>query len=144
MSEQTQEPVFQIEKMYVKDLSIEVPNAPEIFLEREAPQVDVEMSTQARQVEEGIYEVLLNVSVSSRIGEDKTQFLVEVAQGGVFQIRNIPADDMEPVLMIGCANILVPFAREVVADATTRAGFQPVLLAPVNFEAIYASQRQSA
>ena len=143
MSENAQ-PVFSIEKLYVKDLSLEVPGAPQIVLEREAPQVNVQLRTEAQNIDEGVYEVVLTVTVSASIGEDRTLFLVEVAQGGIFQIRNVPEGDLEPVMMIGCPNILFPYAREAVSDAVTRAGFQPVLLSPVNFETLYQSQRQQA
>jgi len=141
MSENAQ-PVFSIEKLYVKDLSVEVPGAPQIFLEREAPQVNVQLRTEGQNVDDGVYEVTLTVTVSAKIGEDRSLFLVEVAQAGIFQIRNVPESDLEPVMMIGCPNILFPYAREAVSDAVTRAGFQPVLLSPVNFEALYQSQRQ--
>ena len=143
MSENAQ-PVFSIEKLYVKDLSVEVPGAPQIFLERETPQVNVQLRTEGQVVEEGVYEVTLTVTVNARIGEDRNLFLVEVAQAGIFQIRNVPQEDLDPIMMIGCANILFPYAREAVSDAVTRAGFQPVLLSPVNFESLYQSQRQQA
>ena len=143
MSENTQ-PVFTIEKLYVKDLSLEVPNAPKIFLDREAPQVNVQLRTDGNQVDDGIFEVVLTITVSAQLPEDRTVFLVEVAQAGIFQIRNVPADDLEPIMMIGCANILFPYAREAVSDAVTRAGFQPVLLSPVNFESLYQARQQEA
>lgn len=141
MTENAQ-PVFSIEKIYVKDLSLEVPNAPQIYLERENPQINVQLRTDGNAVDEGLFEVTLTVTVSAKIGEDRSVFLVEVAQAGVFQIRNIPEGDLEPVMMIGCPNILFPYAREAVSDAITRAGFQPVLLAPVNFEALYQARQQ--
>ncbi|HAF54042.1 MAG TPA: protein-export chaperone SecB [Thauera sp.] len=141
MAENNQ-PVFSIEKLYVKDLSLEVPGAPQIFLERETPQINVQLRTSGQAVEDGVYEVTLTVTVNARIGEDRNLFLVEVAQAGIFQIRNIPEGDLEPVMMIGCPNILFPYAREAVSDAVTRAGFQPVLLSPVNFESLYQAQRQ--
>ncbi len=143
MSENAQ-PVFSIEKLYVKDLSVEVPGAPQIYLEREAPQVNVQLRTEGKSIDEGVYEITLTVTVSATIGEDRTLFLVEVAQAGIFQIRNVPEADLEAVMMIGCPNILFPYAREAVSDAVTRAGFQPVLLSPVNFEALDQSQRQQA
>ncbi len=143
MAENSQ-PVFSIEKLYVKDMSLEVPGAPQIFLERESPQINVQLRTSGQAVDEGVYEVTLTVTVDAKIGEDRSLFLVEVAQAGIFQIRNIPEGDLEPVMMIGCPNILFPYAREAVSDAVTRAGFQPVLLSPVNFEALYQSQRQQA
>ena len=121
MSENAQ-PVFSIEKLYVKDLSVEVPGAPQIFLERETPQVNVQLRTEGQVVEEGVYEVTLTVTVNARIGEDRNLFLVEVAQAGIFQIRNLPEGELEPVMMIGCPNILFPYAREAVSDAVTRAG----------------------
>lgn len=141
MTEQTQ-PVFSIEKLYVKDLSLEVPNAPKVFLERDNPQVNVQLRTDGNNVEEGIYEVTLTVTATAKLPNDKTLFMVEVAQSGIFQIRNVPQQEIEPVMMIGCPNILFPYAREAVSDAVTRAGFQPVILAPVNFEALYHAQKQ--
>ncbi|MBD5802061.1 Protein-export protein SecB [Azoarcus sp. Aa7] len=144
MSENAQAPVFSIEKLYVKDLSLEVPGAPRIFLERENPQINVQLRTEAAGVDEGVYEVTLTVTVSAKLADERTVFLVEVAQGGIFQIRNIPEGDLEPVTMIGCPNILFPYAREAISDAITRAGFQPVVLAPVNFEALYQAQQQQS
>lgn len=144
MSDTSQQPVFSIEKLYVKDLSLEVPNAPQIFLERENPQINVQLRTESNAVDEGIFEVALTVTVTAQLPEDKTVFLVEVAQAGIFQIRNVPAEDLEPITMIGCANILFPYAREAVSDAVSRAGFQPVILAPVNFEALFQQNREQA
>ncbi len=143
MTEETpqQQPVFSIEKLYVKDLSLEIPNAPEIFLEREAPQVDVQLQTQGKDVQEGIFEAVLTITVTAKLKE-KTVFLVEVAQAGLFQIRNVPPADMEPILGIACPNILFPYAREVISDAVTRAGFPPVVLNPMNFEAVYQQRQQ--
>lgn len=144
MSETAEQPVFSIEKLYVKDLSLEVPNAPQIYLEREAPQISVQLRTEGNAVDEGVFEVKLTVTVTAKLGEEKTVFLVEVAQAGIFQIRNVPQEDLEPIMMIGCANILFPYAREAVSDAVARAGFQPVILAPVNFEALFQQNRQQA
>ncbi|HRD32650.1 MAG TPA: protein-export chaperone SecB [Rhodocyclaceae bacterium] len=143
MAENAQ-PVFSIEKLYVKDLSLEVPHAPKIFLERENPQVNVQLRTDGKPVDDGIFEVTLTITVSAKLPDERTLFMVEVAQAGIFQIRNIPEGDLEPVMMIGCPNILFPYAREAVSDAVTRAGFQPVVLAPVNFEGLYQTQKQQA
>jgi preprotein translocase subunit SecB len=141
--DQNQQAVFKIEKLYVKDLSLEVPNAPAIYLDSTAPGVNVDLSTQAAAIGEGFFEVSVTVTVTAKIEEgDKTVFLVEATQAGIFQIRNIPNEEIEPILMIGCANILFPYARETVSDAITRAGFQPVLLAPVNFEGMYEARQQ--
>ncbi len=138
MTENTEnsQPVFSIEKVYVKDLSLELPNAPGIFLEREQPAVEVGLKSEASGLDNGVFEVVLTVTVTSRIGE-KTQFLVEAAQAGVFQIQNVPNEEIDPVLSIACPNILFPYARETVSDLITRGGFPPILLAPVNFEALY-------
>ena len=140
MSEQ-ENPVFAIEKLYIKDLSVEVPNAPQIFLERESPKVSIQLQTNARGIGEGVYEVTLTTTVTSKI-EEKTVFLVEVGQAGIFRVQNVPAENMEPLLSIACPNILFPYTREVVSDAVIRAGFSPVLLQPVNFEALYMSRLQ--
>jgi preprotein translocase subunit SecB len=139
--EQNEQPVFAIEKLYVKDLSVEVPNSPEIFLEQESPQVAVQLNTSGRGVGEGVYEVVLTVTVTTTLGE-KTVFLVEVGQAGIFRIQNIPEDQLEPLVAIACPNVLFPYAREAISDAVTRAGFQPVLLQPVNFEAMYMQRMQ--
>jgi preprotein translocase subunit SecB len=138
---QSNQPVFSIEKVYVKDLSLEIPNAPAIFLERDAPQVDIQLHHNSTGVENGVYQTTLTVTVTAKVG-DKTMFLVEVAQAGIFVCRNIPAQELEAVLAIACPNILFPYVREVISETTVRAGFPPVLLAPVNFEAIYQAQRE--
>jgi preprotein translocase subunit SecB len=144
MSEpQNNQPVFSIEKVYVKDLSVEIPNAPQVFLEREAPTVDIQLHHNSNSVEDGVYETVLTVTVTAKASE-KTMFLIEVAQAGIFVARNIPAQELEQVLGIACPNILFPYVREVISDTVVRAGFPPVILSPVNFEAIYQSQRQPA
>ena len=143
--EQNEQPVFGIEKLYVKDLSVEVPNAPEVFLEREAPQVEIQLNTSGRGVGEGVFEVVLTVTVTAKFAE-KTVFLVEVGQAGIFRIMNVPDDQVEPLIAVACPNILFPYARETVSDAVTRAGFSPIVLQPVNFEAMdmQRMQEQSA
>lgn len=140
MSEQ-ENPVFQIEKLYVKDLSVEVPNAPQIYLEREAPNVGVQLQTTAQGLGDAVYEVTLTVTVTAKI-EEKTVFLVEVGQGGIFRVENVPQENIEPLLSIACPNILFPYAREVVSDAVIRAGFAPVVLQPVNFEALFMARME--
>lgn len=139
--EQNEQPVFAIEKLYVKDLSVEVPNAPEIYLEQEAPQVAVQLNTTGRGIGDGVFEVVLTVTVTTTLGE-KTVFLVEVGQAGIFRIQNVPEEQLEPLVAIACPNVLFPYAREAISDAVTRAGFQPVLLQPVNFEAMYMQRMQ--
>jgi len=140
---QNNQPQFSIEKVYVKDLSLEIPNAPGVFLERDVPTVDIQLHHNSNSVEQGVYQTVLTVTVTAKV-KDKTMFLVEVAQAGVFAARNIPAQDLEAVLAIACPNILFPYAREVVSDIVVRAGFPPVVLAPVNFEAIYQAQQPQA
>ena len=137
-----QQTVFNIEKLFVKDLSLEVPNAPAIYLEREAPQIDVNMSTESRALGEDLYHTSITVTVTSKIG-DKVMFLVECTQAGIFRIQNVPQDQMAMVLGIGCPNIVFPYLRETVSDVIIRAGFPPLLLNPVNFEALFLQQQQA-
>lgn len=142
-TDQNAAPIFSIEKLYVHDASIEVPNAPAIFTERTTPQINVELGNSAQQIEDGIFNVSIKVTVTAKI-EDKTAFLVEVNQSGIFAIRNVPQENMEPILAVACPNILFPYAREAISDMVTRAGFMPVLLNPINFEALYLQQQQQA
>lgn len=140
-AQQSNQPVFSIEKVYVKDLSLEIPNAPQIFLEREAPQVDIQLHHNSNAIEDGVYQTMLTVTVTAKVGE-KTLFLVEATQAGIFVARNIPTGELDAVLGIACPNILFPYVREVISDTVVRAGFPPVILSPVNFEAIYQTQRE--
>ena len=137
---QNNQPVFSIEKVYIKDLSLEIPNAPQVYLEREAPTVDIQLHHNSSGVEEGVYETVLTVTVTAKV-KDKTMFLVEAAQAGIFVARNIPPGELEAVLGIACPNILFPYVREAISDIVVRGGFPPVILSPVNFEAIYQAQR---
>ncbi|HNX71445.1 MAG: protein-export chaperone SecB [Rivihabitans pingtungensis] len=139
MSEQDLQPVFSIEKIYVKDLSLEIPHAPQIFLEREQPEIDMQLATEGKQLEDGVFEAVITVTVTAKLGE-KVMFLVEAAQAGIFQIRGVPEEEISGVLAVACPNILFPYVRETVSDVVNRAGFPPVLLSPINFEALYAQQ----
>ena len=139
--EQIEQAVFGIEKLYVKDFSVEVPNAPEIFLEHDAPQIEIQLNSSGRNVGENVFEVVLTVTVTAKL-TDKTVFLVEVGQAGVFRIVNVPEDQLQPLIAVACPNILFPYAREAISDAVTRAGFQPIVLQPVNFEAMYMQRLQ--
>ena len=134
--EQQQAPVFSIEKIYAKDLSLEIPHAPQAFLERDTPEIEVQLHSEGGGIEQGMYQVVLTVTVTAKIGE-KTLFLVEAGQAGIFQIQNVPEADIEPILSVACPNILFPYARETISNLVNRAGFPPMLLAPVNFDAIY-------
>lgn len=144
MTEAAQEnaqPMFNIEKLYVKDLSLEIPHAPQIFLERESPQIGVQLSTQTATIEADVHEVMITTTVTARVGE-KVMFLIEVKQAGIFRLSNLPDEDMEPALAVMCPNILFPYLREVVSSIAVRAGFAPVLLSPVNFDALYQQHKQ--
>ena len=135
------QPSFQIEKIYVKDLSLELPNAPQVFLQTENPQLEIQVRNEGQKFADALYEVVVTVTVTARVGE-KTLFLAEAAQAGIFSLRDIPDADIGPLLGIACPNILYPYVREAISDMVTRAGFPPVLLAPVSFEALYAQRSQ--
>ena len=137
------ETVFSIEKIYVKDLSLDVPNEPKIFLEREQPKIDVQLQTKSAALDEHLHEVTLRVTITAKV-QEKTMFLVEAVQAGVFQSRNATPQDLELILAIGCPNILFPYARETISDVVTRAGFPPVILNPVNFETLYRERQKQA
>jgi len=135
-------PEFNIEKLYVKDLSLEVPHAPSIFLEREAPKVDLQLNTEYSAIGEGIYEVIISVTLTAKMStSDKVMFLIEAKQAGIFHVRNIAQAELEPIMAVVCPNILYPYIREVVTDMSVRAGFAPVLLNPINFDAMYQQQK---
>jgi preprotein translocase subunit SecB len=138
--EQANQPVFQIQRIYVKDLSLEQPNAPQILLEQAQPQVDVNLNLSAAPFAEGLYEVAVTATVTAKVN-DKTLFLVEAKQAGIFEIRNIPEDQLQPIIAIACPQIVYPYLRAVVSDIITRAGFPPVHLTEVNFQAMYEAQR---
>lgn len=139
MSEQ--QPVFSIQKVYLKDLSLEIPNAPQIFTEPESPTVDVNLHSETKAIDNGVYEVVLTATVTAKLRE-KTVFLVEVAQAGIFLIQNVPQQDFEAMVNVACPRTLLPYARETVSNTLARAGFPPVLLPHVGFESIYQQRVQ--
>ena len=141
MSEELQ-PVFSIERLFVKDLSLEVPNAPQIFLEQGEPEVDMRVSTNSEKLEDGYYNVDVTVTVTAKLNAERTMFLNEVTQSGIFRLENIPEEDVQLLLGVACPHILFPYAREAISTSVTRAGFPPVLLAPINFEAMYQQQQE--
>ena len=141
MSEELQ-PVFSVERLYVKDLSLEVPHAPQIFLEQGEPEVDMRVSTGNTKLEDGFYSVDVTVTVTAKLNVERTMFLNEVTQSGIFRLENIPEEDEKLLLAVACPNILFPYAREAVSSEITRAGFPPVLLAPINFESMYQQQQE--
>ena len=140
-AQESNQPVFNIEKIYVKDLSLEIPHAPNIFLERETPQIDVQLSTQTEKIEGDIYEVMITHTVTAKVGE-KVMFLIEAKQAGIFRLSNLPKEDMESVLAVMCPNILFPYLRELISNIAVRAGFAPVMLNPVNFDMLYQQHKQ--
>ncbi len=133
-------PVFQIQRVYLKDLSLEQPNSPAILLEQEQPSVDIQLGVEATPVAEGIFEVAVTATVQTKI-KDKTVFLVEAKQAGIFEIRNVPEEQMGAIIGIACPQIVYPYLRGNVADTVTRAGFPPVHLAEINFQAMYEQQQ---
>ncbi|MCA3252798.1 MAG: protein-export chaperone SecB [Pseudomonadota bacterium] len=134
-------PVFQIQRMYLKDLSLEQPNSPQILLEQAQPQVDINLGMQAEPVVEGIYEVSVMATVTTKVA-DKVLFLVEAKQAGIFEIRNLPDEQMQGILGIVCPQMIYPYLRAIVSDVCTRAGFPPILLTEVNFQALFEAQQQ--
>ena len=136
MSEPQQQPSFQIEKIYVKDLSLEIPSGPQAFMQQAQPQLEVQINTAGGQLAEGYYEVSVRATVTAKAAE-RTLFLVEAVQAGIFALRNVPAEEIEPLLNVGCPTIVFPYLRETISDLITRGGFPPVLLSPVSFEALY-------
>jgi preprotein translocase subunit SecB len=135
-----QEPVFQIQRVYLKEASLEQPNSPSILAQAEPPAVDVQLAVEAQTVAEGVYEVLVTATVHTKIG-DKTVFLVEAKQAGIFDIRNLPAEQMGPIMGVVCPQIVFPYLRSNVADVIQRAGFPPVHLQEINFQALYEQQQ---
>lgn len=133
-------PVFQIQRVYLKEISLEQPNSPAILLEQAQPSVDIQLGIEANPLAEGVFEVCVTATVQTKIS-DKTVFLVEAKQGGIFEIRNIPEDQMGAILGIACPQIVYPYLRGNVADIIQRAGFPPVHLSEINFQAMYEQQQ---
>lgn len=140
-SEQGQQAQFVIQKIYVKDLSFETPNSPRIFTQEWKPELNLQLSNENQRVAENIHEVVLSLTVTAKLG-DQTAFLAEVHQAGIFMLNGYSDENLGSLLGSYCPNILFPFAREVVADLVTKGGFPPLLLAPVNFDALYTQQQQ--
>ena len=138
--QQPEAATFQIEKIYVKDLSLEIPHAPKIFTEQVQPEVQVQINTEAQQFADGYYEVTVTGTVTARLGE-RTLFLAEAVQAGIFSLRNVPATDIGPLLGIACPTVIFPYLRETMSDVITRGGFPPLLLAPISFEQLYVERR---
>jgi preprotein translocase subunit SecB len=143
MADQDPTPVFQIQRMYLKDLSLEQPNSPQILLEQTQPQVDINLGMSAAPVADGIVEVCVTATVTTKVA-DKVLFLVEAKQAGIFEIRHVPEEQMQGIVSIVCPQMIYPYLRAIVSDVCTRAGFPPILLTEVNFQAMFEAQQAQA
>ena len=143
MADDNQNPIFQIQRIYLKDLSLEQPNSPQILLEQQQPQVDINLALAAEGISDGMYEVCVTATVTTKVA-DKTLFLVEAKQAGIFEIRNLPNEQVQGVVSVVCPQILYPYLRAIVSDVCTRAGFPPILLTEVNFQAMFEAQQAQA
>ena len=130
---------FVIQNIYIKDISFETPNSPQIFMEQWKPKLELEISNDIKQLNDELFEIVLNLTATVKI-EEKTAFLVEVHQAGLFVIQGFPNDRMSYMLNAYCPNVLFPFARETAANLVIKGGFQPLWLSPINFDALYAQQ----
>ncbi len=137
-----QEPTFNIQRIYLKDMSLEQPNSPAIFLEQQGPSIEVAIDVGSEKLADGVFEATVTVTVTAKIGE-KVAFLVEGKQAGIFEVRHIPAEQLDPLLGIACPNILYPYLRANMADMVTRAGFPPIHLTEINFEVFYHQRHQA-
>jgi preprotein translocase subunit SecB len=138
-----QDPVFQIQRVYLKEASLEQPNSPAVFLEQDQPSVDIQIGVEAMPVAEGVFEVAVTATVQTKV-KDKTVFLVEAKQAGIFEIRNLAQEQMNQIMGIACPQIVYPYLRGNVADLIQRGGFPPVHLSEINFQAMYEQQQASA
>ncbi len=141
--QQSADPVFQIQRVYLKEASLEQPNSPAILLEQEQPSVDIQLGVEAQQAADGVFEVCVTATVTTKMKE-RTVFLVEVKQAGIFEIRNVPQEQMNAIMGIACPQIVYPYLRSNVSDIVTRAGFPPVYLAEINFQAMFEQQQLEA
>lgn len=138
---QENQPTFNIQRIYLKDMSLEQPNSPAIFLQQEGPTIEVSIDVGSEQLADGIHEATCTVTVTAKVG-DKVAFLIEGKQAGIFEARNIPEGQLEPLLGIACPNILYPYLRANIADIVSRGGFPPVHLSEINFEVFYQQRQQ--
>jgi len=134
-------PEFALQRIYLSDVSFEAPNSPEVFMGNEKPQVDVKLDSKSRKVNDALYEVTVKITAQVTFGE-KTAFLAEVQQSGAFRVVGIEGDNLDHTLGAFCPNILFPYAREAVDGLVVKGGFPPLMIAPVNFEAIYSERKQ--
>lgn len=146
MSEEAQAPAQQVnlQKIYIKDVSFETPHSPQIFTKEWQPDVSIDLATNGQAIEESLYECVLTITVTAKSGGE-TAFLAEVHQAGIFEIRGFSDEQLANILGVFCPTTLFPYIRESISDLVSKGGFPQLLLAPVNFEAIYAqSQAEQA
>lgn len=143
MSEEAEAPVFAIQRMYVKDMSLEQPNAPQILTSRAQPKVDVNLGLSAEGVDDGYYEVCVTATVQTTV-EERTLFQIQAKQAGIFEIRHIPDDQLEAIIGIACPQMIFPYLRSTVSDICVRGGFPAVTLAEVNFRAMFEARKAEA
>jgi preprotein translocase subunit SecB len=141
--QETTNPIFQIQRLYLKDISLEQPNAPDIFLTPGEPNVQIQIDIQFGQLQGDLFEVIVIGNVTTRV-EEKVLFLVEAQQAGIFELKNIPAEQVEPMLAIACPSIIYPYLRSNIADLIGRAGFQPIHLSEINFHQLYEQRLMAA
>ncbi len=137
----TNNPHFEIQRIYVKDLSFEAPNTPHTFVEDWKPDVQLNLETKSNRIQENIHEVVLSVTATVSTSK-KPAFIIEVHLAGVFLMTNIPSDQLHQMLGSFCPSILFPYVREVISDVVVRGGFPQLILAPVNFEALYTQHME--
>lgn len=136
-------PIMSLQKIYVKDVSFETPNAPDIFNEKGQPEIKMNLNQKVKKIADDTYEIVLAVTVTCKILE-KTAYLVEVQQAGIFNMANFEENVLHQTLGSYCPNLLFPYARQMVSDLVMNGGFQPLMLQPVNFDQLYAQQMQQA
>ncbi|MCK4869994.1 MAG: protein-export chaperone SecB [Gammaproteobacteria bacterium] len=141
-SDDNNAPEFAIQTLYVKDLSYEAPNVPQVFQEDWQPEVNLDLDVKSNELEEGVYESILKVTATVKLPKN-TAFLVEVEQAGIFTVKNFEKDQLHAMLGSFCPSVLFPYAREVVSDMVIKGGFPPLYLAPVNFDALYQQQMEA-
>lgn len=141
MTQETAAPQFEIQRIYTKDISFESPNTPHTFVEEWKPEVSLNLETKSSRIQDNMHEVILSITATVT-SDKKTAFLIEVHQAGVFMINGFPSDQLHQMLGSFCPNILFPYAREVVSDMVVRGGFPQLILAPVNFDALYSQHME--
>jgi preprotein translocase subunit SecB len=134
---------FEIQRVYLKDVSFEAPNSPKVFAAQWKPETNIQLSTEHARLDDGVHEVVLSITVTAKLADNKTAYLVEVKQAGVFAIKGFVDAQLRQLLGSYCPNVLFPFAREAIAELIAKGGFPHLLLAPINFDALYAQQQRS-